>query len=264
MTAARIPAIFPLLGPPMRVVERNVVSYRKMWLVFVSGFFEPIFYLFGLGIGLGQLIDGVVVDGQTISYPQFVAPGLMAASAMNGAFFDMTFNFFYKLKYAKTFDAILNTPLSMGEILVGEMAWAVLRGTIYASAFLAVMAAMGLVASWWAILAIPASLFVGVAFAAIGAMFSSYIRSWHDFDLIQLILQPMFLCSTSFFPLQVYPGWAQPIVKISPLYHGVDLLRNLVLGTVGVGDLWHVAFLSTLGLVGAIVARRRLSKLLLA
>jgi lipooligosaccharide transport system permease protein len=247
----------------LRVFERNVASYRKMWLVFVAGFTEPIFYLFSLGVGLGQLVDGVIIDGQELSYAQFVAPGLMAASAMNGAFFDMTFNFFYKLKYAKTFDAILNTPLSIGDILVGEIIWAVVRGMIYASGFLIVMTLMGLVSSWWALAAVPASLFIALAFAALGAMFSSYIRTWHDFDLIQLIIQPLFLCSTSLFPLEVYPGWAQPIVKISPLYHGVALLRDLVLGSVGLHDLWHIAFLAILGTAGALVSRRRLIQLLL-
>lgn len=250
-------------GPAIRVIERNVVSYRKLWVVFVVGFFEPVLYLFSLGLGLGQLVGDLEVAGQDLSYAQFVAPGLMAASAMNGAFFDMTFNFFYKLKYAKTFDAMLNTPLTMGEILVGEIGWAVLRGMIYAGGFLIVMTLMGLATSWWALLAVPASLFVGLAFASLGAMFSSFIRTWHDFDLIQLILQPMFLCSTTFFPIEVYPAWARPIVWMSPLFHGVSLLRHLTLGTVGVGDLGHVAVLTGLGLVSAVVSRRRLDHLLL-
>lgn len=246
----------------LRVLERNAVSYRRLWIVFVVSFLEPVFYLFSLGLGLGQLIGDLEVAGQTVSYAQFVAPGLMAASAMNGAFFDMTFNFFYKLKYAKTFDAILNTPVTMGEILIGEIGWAVLRGAIYAGAFLIVLVAMGLAGSWWALLAVPASLFIGLAFAAIGATFSSFIRSWHDFDLIQLIIQPLFLCSTSFFPLEVYPAWARPIVQISPLYHGVALLRDLVLGTVGSHDLVHVLYLGALGIIGGLIARRRLVALL--
>jgi lipooligosaccharide transport system permease protein len=258
-SALPIPRWLGVLG----VAERNVVSHRKLWLVFLVTFLEPVLYLFSLGLGLGTLVGDLDVGDSSISYARFVAPALMATAAMNGAFFDMTFNFFYKLKYAKTFDAMLNTPVSMAEILLGEIAWAVTRGTIYATGFLGVMVLMGLTSSWWSVLAIPASLFVGLAFAALGATFSSFIRTWHDFDLIQLVLQPLFLCSTTFFPLEVYPSWAQPLVRLSPLYHGVALLRDLSLGTVGLSDVGHLGVLAALGVVGALIARRRLAELLL-
>jgi lipooligosaccharide transport system permease protein len=247
----------------LRVVERNGLSYRRLWLVLASGLFEPVFYLLGLGVGLGQLVGEVEVAGEAVSYAAFVAPGLLASSAMNGALFDSTYNFFYKLKYGKVFDAMLVTPLSMGDVVVGEIAWAMIRGGFYATVFLAVMVALGLVGSWWALLAVPAALVIGLSFAAVGTAVTSYVRSWQDFELVQLVVQPLFLLSTTFFPLAVYPEWARPVVAATPLFHGVQLVRHLSLGTVGWADLGHLAYLLGLGLAAAAVTRRRLHRLLL-
>jgi lipooligosaccharide transport system permease protein len=247
----------------LRVVERNGLSYRRLWLILAAGIFEPIFYLLGLGVGLGQLVGEVQVGGEVVRYAAFVAPGLLASSAMNGALFDSTYNFFYKLKYGKVFDAMLVTPLSMGDVVVGEIAWAMIRGGFYASVFLVVMLALGLVASWWAILAVPAALVIGLAFAAVGATVTSYVRSWQDFEIVQLVVQPLFLLSTTFFPLGVYPSWAHPILAATPLFHGVQLIRNLTLGPVGWADLGHLAYLVVLGVAAALVTRRRLHRLLL-
>lgn len=246
----------------VHVVERNALSYRRLWLILAAGIFEPVFYLLGLGVGVGQLVGEVEVGGETVRYAAFVAPGLLASSAMNGALFDATYNFFYKLKYGKVFDAMLVTPLSMGDVVVGEITWAMLRGGFYATVFLAVMLVLGLVASWWAVLAVPAALVVGLTFAAVGTTITSLIRVWQDFELVQLVIQPLFLLSTTFFPLSVYPGWAQPLVALTPLFHGVQLVRDLTLGTVGWADLGHLAYLLVLGLAAAAVTRRRLHRLL--
>lgn len=244
------------------VVERNVLSYRRMRLVFIAGFVEPIFYLFGLGLGLGGLIGGVSHDGVVIDYATFVAPGLIAASAMNGAIADSTFNFYFKLRYAKTFDAMLNTPLTLSAIVVGEITWAMLRAGIYAAVFLALAAAMGLVVSWWAVLVVPASLAIGLGFSAIGVGLTTLMRSWHDFDYIGLMTQPLFLCSTTFFALDVFPSWAQPLVVATPLYHGVALCRDLTLGTVGLSAAGHLLYLIIMAMIGIFFARRRLDVLL--
>ncbi len=245
------------------VFERNVLSYRRLWIIFVAGFVEPVFYLFGLGVGLGALIGDVEIDGRSVEYAAFVAPGLIAASAMNGAVFDATFNFFYKLKYAKTFEAMLTTPLRLVDIVIGETTWAMFRSLVYAAAFLGVAASLGLIESWWAILTIPVALLIGSAFASAGAALTSYMRSWHDFDYIQLVLQPLFLASTTFYPLTVYPGWARPIVQATPLYHGVSLCRNLALGAPGLADLGHLAYLVVMTVIASALARRRLDSLLL-
>ena len=249
--------------PARHVFERNVMSYRRLWIVFAAGFIEPIFYLLGLGVGLGQLVGDVSVGGKTVEYAAFVAPGLIASSAMNGAVFDATFNFFYKLKYAKTFDAMLVTPLSLGDVVLGEIAWSMTRSGIYAAIFLAVAAGLGLIASWWALLTIPAALLIGIAFSAVGTALTSFMRSWHDFDYIQLGLQPLFLASTTFFALSVYPEWARPLVQATPLYHGVDLCRSLAFGTQSLGDLWHVGYFVAMTMAGVAVTSRRLRALLM-
>ena len=260
MTAA---ALVPLSPGALRVVERNALSYRRLWLILAAGIFEPVFYLLGLGVGLGQLVGEVRVEGQAVRYAAFVAPGLLASSAMNGALFDATYNFFYKLKYGKVFDAMLVTPLSMGDVVVGEIGWAMLRGSFYATVFLAVMVVLGLVASWWAVLAVPAALLIGLTFAAVGTTVTSYVRAWQDFEIVQLVVQPLFLLSTTFFPLSVYPRWAHPLLAATPLFHGVQLVRDLSLGTVGWSDLGHLAYLLVLGLAAAWATRRRLHALLL-
>ncbi len=256
-------AAMALLGPARHVVERNLMSYRRLWLIFASGFVEPVFYLFGLGIGLGELVGEVEVNGIPVEYAAFVAPGLIASSAMNGAIFDATFNFYFKLKYAKTFDAMLVTPLALPDVVKGEIIWSTVRGSIYAASFLAISAALGLMTSWWALLTVPAAMLVGLAFSAVGTALSSSFRSWHDFDYIQLALQPMFLASTTFFPLSVFPDWAQPLVQATPLYHGVSLCRNLAFGTISINDVGHVIYLLGVMAIGMAITQRRLGRLLL-
>jgi lipooligosaccharide transport system permease protein len=139
-----------------------------------------------------------------------------------------------------------------------------LRGFLYAAGFLVVMAAMGLLHSPWALLALPAAVLIGFAFASVGMVAASFMRSWQDFDLIQLVTLPLFLFSATFFPLEVYPRAVQPFVQLSPLYHGVALLRSLTLGDITVGLVGHVAFLLAMTAVGMYFAARRFSKLLLA
>ena len=138
--------------------------------------------------------------GQEIPYQLFVAPALLASASMNGAINESTFNFFFKLNYDKTFMAILSTPLSSGDIAVGELVWALIRGGLYAIGFLIVMLVLGLVVSPWIVLAFPAALLVGFAFGAVGMAATSFMRTWQDFDLIQLVVLPMFLFSATFYP----------------------------------------------------------------
>jgi lipooligosaccharide transport system permease protein len=160
-------------GRARRLVERNLMVYRRTWLIIFSGFFEPFFYLLSIGVGVGALVGHVVgPGGQAVDYRAFVAPALLAASAMNGAIYDSTMNVFFKLKYAKTYDAVLATPVGVGDVAVGEITWALLRGLLYSAAFLVIMAALGDVNSWWAIFALPAAGLIGFGFAAVGISFS--------------------------------------------------------------------------------------------
>jgi lipooligosaccharide transport system permease protein len=249
-------------GRGVLLFERNLMSYRRLWPIIVSGFFEPLFYLLSLGFGLGGYVGEVVIDGVPIDYATFVAPGLLAASAMNGAFYDAT-NVFWKLKYQKLYDAVLSTPLGPKDVATGEAGWALFRGLLYAIGFFTVIAALGLVESWWALLALPATVFVGFAFAGMGVAAVTFMRSWQDFDILNLAILPMFLFSAVFFPLSTYPDWLERVVQVTPLYNGVDLIRSLTTGTVGSAQFVNVAYLTVLGLIGTWIASRRVEKLLL-
>lgn len=260
----RIMPVGGYAGRARMLLVRSALAYRRAWLAFVSGFFEPVFYLFALGQGLGSLVGTLPgPDGTPISYAAFIAPGLLAASAMNGAVFDSTFNVFFKLRYAKLYDAMLATPLGPVDVALGEIGWALLRGGLYSLGFLAVMAGFGLLISPWALLALPAALLVAFAFAAVGMAATSFMRSWQDFDLIQLAVIPMFLFATTFFPLSVYPRPLQLVIECLPLFHAVELMRGLTTGIVGLGILGHLAYFMVLAAVGAVVAARRLNTLLL-
>lgn len=240
--------------------ERNLMVYRRTWLTIISGFFEPVFYLFSLGLGLGHFVGDV--DG--ISYASFIAPGLLAASAMNGAVFDSTINVFWKLRFGKVYDAMLVTPIGPTDVALGETAWALFRGLLYSFGFLVTAAALGLVHSWWALLALPATVVIGFGFAGMGMAGATFIRSWQDFDILQLIQLPMFLFSTTFYPLAVYPEAVQWVVRFSPLYHAIELVRSFMLGGVGPVDLVHAGYLLLLGTLGMLLARRRMGRLLLS
>ncbi|HLU55139.1 MAG TPA: ABC transporter permease [Pseudonocardia sp.] len=251
-------------GRSRALLLRAVTVSRRAWLAFVSGFAEPVFYLLAMGQGLGSMVGALPgPDGTPLSYAAFIAPGLLAASAMNGAVFDSTFNVFFKLKYGRIYEAMLATPLGPVDIALGEIGWALIRGGLYALGFLAVMGMFGLLVSPWALLALPAALLVAFAFAAVGMAATSFMRSWQDFDLVTLAVLPMFLFSTTFYPLSVYPRWLQIVVECLPLYHAVELMRGLTTGVVHVGLLGHLAYFAVMIAVGVVVAARRLDALLL-
>jgi lipooligosaccharide transport system permease protein len=265
MTALRITPLMALGGQRWaRMIERNLLVYKHGWLVLLSGFFEPLFYLLSIGFGLGQLVGDVTgPGGQQIPYQLFVAPALLAASAMNGAITESTFNFFFKLNYDKTFASILTTPMSPADISVGELAWALIRGALYAIGFIAVMVVLGLVRSPLILLTLPGALLIGFAFASVGMAATSFMRTWQDFDLIQLVILPLFLFSGTFYPLDAYPEALRFIVQLTPLYHGVDLLRSLCVGHLDGAIVVHVVYLAAMGVAGLLVVSRRLDKLLL-
>jgi lipooligosaccharide transport system permease protein len=247
-------------GAP-RVIERNLLAASRSWFVFVSGFVEPVFYLLAIDIGLGRLVGDVTgPTGQALPYTAFVAPALLAASAMNGAVYESTFNIFFRLRYGKLYDAMLATPLSPLDIALGEIGWSQLRGLGYACAFMSVMGVLGLIASPWALLAVPAAVLLGFAFGAVGLAAVTFMRSWVDLDMVNLALLPLFLFSATFYPVEVYPRPLQVLTQLSPLYHGVELIRSLTLGVVHPGLLGHMAFLLVMAGVGAVIAARRLHR----
>jgi lipooligosaccharide transport system permease protein len=244
------------------LIERNAMVYRRTWMILFSGFFEPLFYLFFFVYPLEKFIGDVTSDGDVIEYAAFVAPALLAASAMNGAFYDAT-NVFWKLRYGKVYDSILSTPVGPKDVAVGETIWAVVRAMLYSAAFLAVIVVLGLVDSWWALLTLPACFVIGFGFAGAGIAAVTWMRNWKDFDLIQLIMLPMFMFSATFYPISVYPEVLEWIVRALPLYHGIELVRSLTTGVVGPYQLVNVAYLSVMGLIGLAISARRIDGLLL-
>ena len=248
----------------LRLIERNLYVYKHGWMVILSGFFEPLFYLLSIGFGLGALVGAVPgPGGAAIPYQLFVAPALLASSSMNGAITEATLNFFFKLKYEKTFDAILSTPLSTADIALGELVWGNIRAALYTIGFLGVMFFLGLATSPSIVLALPAALLISIAFGAVGMAATSFMKTWQDFDLIQLVILPLFLFSATFYPLETYPEPLRVVVQLTPLYQGVDLLRQLTVGVIEPSALFHVIYLTTLGVIGLYIVSRRLEHLLL-
>lgn len=230
-----------------RLVERNILVYRHQWVILLSGVFEPIFYLLGIGLGIGGIVQTVppeLAGGREVSYVAFVAPALVATAAMNGAVFETIFNIFFKLNYAKTYDGVLATPMGITEIAIGELMWAVMRAALYAVAMFVIMLVTGLILSPWGLLVVPAALLVAASFAAAGLAGTAYLRTVNDFDVpMGLIVQPMFLFSGTFFPVTIYPWFIQVFMQVTPLYHSISLIRGLSLGIVGWAQVWDLAYL---------------------
>jgi lipooligosaccharide transport system permease protein len=158
---------------------------------------------------------------------------------------------------------VLATPLGVADVALGEIAWALIRGTLYAVGFIVVMAALGLVISPWALLALPAAMLIGFTFAAVGTAASTFVRTWQDFDLVLSVMIPLFLFSATFYPISVYPQALQVVVQLTPLYHGVDLVRSLTIGAIGPWILFDLLYLVILGAAALAVAATRLQRLLL-
>ena len=246
------------------VLERDFKVYRRSWVVIFTGFFEPLFYLFALGTGLKSLVGTVVgPGGHQISYTAYIAPALLASSAMNGAIYDSTINIFFKLKFAKLYDSMLATSLGPLDVAIGEISWALIRGGMYSAGFLVVMLVMGLTASAWAVLLLPAALLIAFGFAAVGMAATSFMRGIQDLDLVQVATLPLFLFSGTFYSLSVYPRWLQIVVECLPLQHGIELLRGINAGVFDLGMLGHATYFLGMAAVGLVIAARRLDVLLL-
>jgi lipooligosaccharide transport system permease protein len=250
-----------------RLVERNIMVYRHQWIIIFSGVFEPVFYLLGIGLGIGGIVGNVppqFVGGREVSYLAFVAPALVATAAMNGAVFETIFNVFFKLNFAKTYDGVLATPMGITEIAIGEMLWALIRAALYAAAMFVVMLAFGLVLSPLGALTVPAALLVAAAFAAAGLAGTSYLRTVNDFDVpMGLVVMPMFLFSGTFFPVEVYPEPIQWLMQALPLYHAINLIRGLSLGLVGLAQLWDFVYLVAFFAICLWIAMRQMERKLI-
>jgi lipooligosaccharide transport system permease protein len=233
------------------------------WVV-LSGFFEPVFFLLSMGLGLGALVGTVqTTTGTPVSYAAFIAPALLAVSAMNGAVYDSTWNVFFKMNYAKLYEGMLSTSLGPLDVALGEILLALLRGALYAAGFMVVMQALGLNLSWTALLALPAVLLIAFGFASLGMAVTSYLTTFQQMDWITFVMLPMFLFSATFYPITVYPEPVQWIVQTLPLWHGVELVRGLTTGALGVAMLGHVLYYVVMIALGLVLTTKRLRVLFL-
>jgi lipooligosaccharide transport system permease protein len=248
------------------VTNRNLTALQSLyWLLIVSGFFEPLLYLLSIGVGVGRLIGQIQLpDGTFVSYAQFVAPAMLASSAMTGSLSETTFNFFGKMKFSKVFDGVLATPVRPMEIAFGELLWAMGRGGLYAAAFLVIMVIMNLTTIGLAAIALVAALLIGFAFGAVGMAVSTALRSWQDFDLIATVQVALFLFSATFTPLSAYhSAVVRFVIECSPLYQAVQLVRGITLDELSYALWGHVAYLVVMTAVGLVIASRRMTRTLL-
>ena len=262
-----LPRLVSFEGAPRRsasVAERNFTALRSAyWLVLLSGFLEPVLYLFSIGVGVGALVgDLPLPGGQVVSYAAFVAPAMLASSAMSGALAETTFNFFGKMKYMKLYDGVIATPVQPFEIALGELGWAMIRGALYSAAFLVLMVAMDLTSAGRALAAFPAAVLVGFAFGALGMTVSTLMRSWQDFDLMGSAQFTLFLFSGTFVPAEAYPAVLRWLVEVTPLYRSVHLIRGICVGASGWSWLLDVAYLVALTAGMLALASGRMSRLL--
>jgi lipooligosaccharide transport system permease protein len=249
-----------------RVWQRNLTVYQKIWKIsFLPPLFEPLFYLLAFGIGFGALVGKIKYQGLEVSYLVFIAPALLAINIMNNAFFENTYASFVRMYHQKTFDAMLTTPLSIEEIIFGEIIWGATKSVIATGIMLAVISVFGLINYPSGLLIIPVAFLGGIAFGAIGMFFTAITPTIDMFNLpVFLFVTPMFLFSGTFFPAENLPAWAQALAVIFPLTHLVNLVRSLSLGLLHAALLWSIAYLLIFSLIffplALIQMRKRLIK----
>ena len=247
------------------VISRGLLATKSTnWLVMLSGFFEPVLFLISMGVGLGAIVGPVQgPGGGEISYAAYIAPALLAVSAMNGAVYDSTWNVFFKMNFAKLYQGMLYTSLGPLDVALGEIFLALLRGLLYAMGFTAVMGVMGLITTPWALLMIPASVLIAFGFASIGMGITSFLKTFQQMDWINFIMLPMFLFSATFYPLSVYPQAIQWLIQAMPLWHGVELLRQISVGTFTAATPIHIGYYLVMTALGMLLTTVRLRQLFL-
>ena len=244
------------------IMERAYIAFRSStWMIVISGFVEPVLFLLSFGYGLKDLVGDITVAGQPVGYVAFIAPALLATSAMNGAIYDSTMNVYFKLNHDRIYHGMLSTSLGPMDVALGEIGWALLRGLSYAVGFMALVTPLGLIPSAWGILAIPAAVLIAFGFASFGMAVTSYMKSFQQLELVNIFLLPMFLFSGSFYPLDVFPEWLQTIIRLFPLAHAIDLVRGLTLGNISWALAGHAMYFVVMIVVGLFFTTKRLNAL---
>jgi len=252
-------------GNARAVIERGFkVILTQNWMILVSGFFEPVFYLMAMGFGLGGLIGTVTgPGGQQVDYVAYIAPALLATSAMNGAIYDSTWNVFFKMHFAKLYQGMMSTSLGPLDVAIGEIFMALFRGFLYALGFMAVLYGFGIVSGGGALLMIPAAVLVAFGFASFGMGVTSFMKTFQQMDVINFFMLPMFLLSSTLYPITVYPEPIQWFVKVMPLWHGIELMRQLSVGVFTAQTPVHVSYFLLMTVLGLWLTTGRLAKLFL-
>jgi lipooligosaccharide transport system permease protein len=242
------------------VVQRNALVYRRVWRgsVFLS-FLQPVLFLMAMGIGLGALVErGGAGAAPGLSYLAFVGTGLLPAACMQTATFESGWPTVDKMVWDRNYQAMVATPLSVADVVVGELAWMTLRLTLVAASFSIVLAAFGVFASWRAVLAVPAAVLTGLAFGAPILAYAATLTIGNELNaVIRFIVTPLFLFSGVFFPVDRLPHALQVIAQFTPLFHGVALVRGMTVQPETASRLiLHGAWLAAFTAVGAAIAVR--------
>jgi lipooligosaccharide transport system permease protein len=249
-------------GRSRAIMERAYIAFKSStWMIVISGFVEPVLFLLSFGYGLKDLVGDITVAGQPVGYVAFIAPALLATSAMNGAIYDSTMNVYFKLKHDRLYHGMLATSLGPMDVALGEISWALLRGLSYSIGFMAIVAPLGLIPSMWGILAIPAAVLIAFGFASFGMAVTSYMKSYQQLEVVNVVLLPMFLFSGSFYPLDVFPEWLQTLIRLFPLAHAIDLVRGLTLGNISWALAGHAMYFVVMIVIGLFFTTRRLNAL---
>lgn len=252
------------------VFGRGLTAIRNnRGVIFLSGLLEPVLFLTSFGLGISPMIAGLDAeqvgagDGGTISYAAFIAPALLAVSAMNGAIFDSTWNVFFKLKITKLYRTMMSTSLGPVDVAVGEICLALFRGGVYALGFLGVLSMAGLVDPLAAVLMWVAALFIALGFASVGMAVTSFMSRFQQMDWMMMVLIPMFLFSATLFPISVYPAGVQVLIQALPLWHGVELMRDIAFWDFGTLTLVHLSYYLVMIAIGLSVTTYRMKQLFL-
>ena len=249
-------------GRSRAIMERAYIAFKSStWMIVFSGFIEPVLFLLSFGYGLKDLVGDITVAGNPIGYVAFIAPALLATSAMNGAIYDSTMNVFFKLNHDRIYHGMLATSLGPMDVALGEIGWALLRGFSYAVGFMALVTPLGLIPSAWGILAIPAAVLIAFGFASFGMAVTSYMKSFQQLEIVNIVLLPMFLFSGSFYPLSVFPEWLQTLIRLFPLAHAIDLIRGLTLGNISWALAGHAMYFVVMIVIGLFFTTKRLNAL---
>ena len=229
----------------IRVWQRNLTVYRQSWKInFIPPLLEPLLYLLAFGVGLSALVGNIRYQGGEISYVRFIAPALIAITVMNSSFFENTYASFVRMYYQKTFDAMMATPLTVEEIILGEIVWGATKAVIATAIMMVVISCFGLIRYPEGLLLLPLAFLGGLAFGSAGMICTAIVPSIDLFNLpVFLFITPMFLFGGTFFPVENLPGWAQTVAACLPLTCLVDLSRAFANGRIDTGVLPGLAYL---------------------